>query len=92
MTGLGGSGEPWPVGQGNEWGDDTVGWHWIYVDYYRSAGRAGGDGCRSETNQIMKINKGSQWTTYQTNRLKMGFTNTTVWSQRGDAIPVSKNY
>jgi hypothetical protein len=59
------------------------------VDYYRAEGRAP---CQSETDRIMKINRpGTSWASYKTNRLKMGFTATTVWSYR-DGNVVSKNY
>ncbi len=83
------SGGTWDVNGSNEYGDDTVGWHWQVVDYYRANSRAP---CQSETDQVMQINRpGSNWATYKTNRLKMGFTNTTVWSYR-DGQQQSKNY
>lgn len=83
------SGGTWDVDGSNEYGDDTVGWHWLMVDYYRANARAP---CQSETDQVMQINRpGSSWATYKTNRLKMGFTSTTVWSYR-DGQEVSKSY
>lgn len=86
-TGL--SGGTWDVDGNSEYGDDTVGWHWQMVDYYRSQGRAP---CQSETDQAMEINRpGTSWAPYKTNRLKMGFTATTVWSER-DGHAVSKSY
>lgn len=87
MTGP--SGGDWEVDSQNEYGDDTVGLHWLMVDYYRGAGRAP---CQFETNQIMKINRpNTSSASYKTNRLKMGMTATTVWSHR-DGHAVSKSY
>lgn len=41
---------------------------------------------------MMEINRPrSNWASYKTNRLKTGFTTTTVWSER-DGLAVSKNY
>ena len=82
-------GDPWDVVSNNDYGDDTVGWLWYIVDYYRDHDR---DPCQSETDQVMKINRpGTSWASYKTNRLKMGFTDTTVWSYRAGQS-VSKNY
>jgi hypothetical protein len=82
-------GDPWDVGANSEYGDDFVGWLPDLVSYYRSQLRAP---CQNETDQNMKINRpASNWASYKTNRLKMGFTTTTVWSYR-DGQAVSKNY
>ena len=55
------SGGTWDVNGSNEYGDDTVGWHWLMVDYYRGNSRAP---CQSETDQIMRINRpGLSWAT-----------------------------
>lgn len=87
--GLSGSGVPWTVEASNQYGDDTVGWLWYVVDYYRANSRAP---CQSETSQVMQINRpGSSWVSYHTNRQKMGFTSTTVWSER-DGVAVSKSW
>jgi hypothetical protein len=74
-------GSPWNVDSSSEYGDDFVGWNWYVVDYYRNAGRAP---CQSETTQLMQINQPQVggWAQYKSNRLKMGFTSTTVWSER----------
>lgn len=62
--------DPWEVGEGSEYGDDTVGWLWEVVDYYRTTPQLP---CQSETDQIMKVNRpGASWVAYKTNRLKMG--------------------
>lgn len=86
VSGL--SGGTWSIDASNQYGDDTVSWHWTMVDYYRSQNRAP---CQFETDQIMKINKpgSTTWVAYKTNRLKAGFTSTTVWSYR-DGQQVSK--
>lgn len=73
------NGGPWTVDGSNEYGDDIVGWGWQAVDYYQSAGRAP---CQYEGDQIMQINRGSQWTTYKVNRLKGGIGVNYVWSYR----------
>lgn len=84
------TGGTWSIDANNQYGDDTVGWHWTMVDYYRSHNRAP---CQFETDQIMKINYpgSATWLAYKTNRLKAGFTSTTVWSYR-DGQQVSKNW
>jgi hypothetical protein len=82
-------GDPWDVGANSEYGNDIVGWLFGPVEYYRAQGRAP---CQSETDQIMKINRpGTSWPSYKTNRLKMGLSATTVWSER-DGHAVSKSF
>ena len=79
----------WTVESNNTYGDDTVGWHWQPVDYYRQQNRAP---CQWEITQQMEINRpGGNWAWYKTNRLKAGFTNTTVWAER-DGEYASKSY
>lgn len=81
--------EPWDVDANGEYGDDVVGWLPWVVTYYRAQGRAP---CQSETSQVMEINRpGASWVSYTTNRLKMGFTAHTVWSERAGQV-ASKNY
>lgn len=83
------SGGLWDVDSSSEYGDDGVGWAEFAVSVYRNHNRAP---CRFEVDQIMKINRpGSSWVSYKTNRLKAGFTSTTVWSER-DGQVVSKNH
>lgn len=83
------SGGSWTIDGSNQYGDDGVGWTENAVQYYRSAGRAP---CQTEFDQIMKMNNpNGPDVAYKTNRLKAGFTSTSVWSER-DGHAVSKSY
>jgi len=83
------TGGSWTVDGSNQYGDDIVGWSESAVSYYRSQSRAP---CQTEFDQSMSINRpGNSDAQYKTNRLKFGFTATSVWSER-DGHSESKSY
>jgi hypothetical protein len=73
------SGGTWPVGSGNAWGPDSVGWLPSAVTYYRAQGRAT---CGTTFPQRMVINCSSGAITYANNTLGCDITATGVTSTR----------
>jgi hypothetical protein len=72
----------WPVGTDSTWGDDLIGWSSAQAAHYRAAGRAP---CEALMPQRMVINRpgpGGVFEPYVTNTLKLGITDTTVYSSR----------
>ena len=54
---------------------------------YRLEGAAAGNGCMTQFDQEMHINRpGTSDVAYVTNTLKAGFNNTWVWSERAGVV------
>jgi hypothetical protein len=76
----------WDINSANTYNDDdTVGWSETAVIYYRGRGVTT---CQTQFDQYMTINPSKG---YKTNTLMMGFTATTVWSER-DGVRETKGY
>lgn len=75
------SGGTWPIGGGNAWGADYVGWYVNAVTYYRAQGQAP---CSTRFPQTMVINcpHPLNLQTYQNNMLGAGMGTTTVTTTR----------
>jgi len=73
------TGGTWPVGSGNSWGDDFVGWFTSAVTYYRSKNRAP---CSCSFPQSMRIVRASGNVEYVRNQLGGTIGTTTVSSTR----------
>jgi len=78
------TGGQWTVQSGNTWGPDVVGWLPVAVGYYRNHGRSP---CDTTMIQDMRIDCpgngcNSNTVSYVINTLRLGITDTTVWSER----------
>lgn len=78
------TGGSWPVGAGNVWGVDEVGYGSAMVDYYQDHSSLP---CSCLMVQRMWINShlpsgGEEWHWYKTNELRTGITSNAVWVQR----------